>query len=99
MESEKITQVIYDIIDETNAGLPPNRQIEKSGDAVLFGRNGTLESLELVHFIVAVEDRVREELGASITLADERAMSQKSSPFRNVSSLSGYIVELMEQEP
>jgi D-alanine--poly(phosphoribitol) ligase subunit 2 len=97
MESEKIAQIIYDVIDETNAELPADRQLEKSKDAILFGNHGKLDSLGIVHFIVAVEDRVREELGASITLADERAMSQKNSPFRTVSSLSTYIVELMGQ--
>lgn len=99
MESEKIVQIIYDVIDETNAQLPADRQIEKSGDAVLFGSNGKLESLGIVHFIVAVEDRVREELGVGITLADERAMSRKSSPFRSVASLSSYISELIGQKP
>ena len=97
MEPEKITQIIYDVIDETNASLPADRQLEKSTESRLFGSSGKLKSLEIVHFIVNVEDRVREDLGVSITLADERAMSQKSSPFRSVSSLSAYIAELIGQ--
>jgi D-alanine--poly(phosphoribitol) ligase subunit 2 len=98
MESEKIAQIIFDVIDETNAELPADRRLEKSKDAILFGNSGKLDSLGIVHFIVAVEGRVREELGVPITLADERAMSQKNSPFRTVSSLSAYIAQLMGEE-
>lgn len=95
---EKIIQAIYEVIDETNAGLPAEGRIAKSPDAVLFGREGKLDSFGVVHFIVAVEERLRDDLGISITLADERAMSQKNSPFRSVSSLSAYIGQLLEQE-
>jgi acyl carrier protein len=95
---EKIVQVIYQVIDETNAGLPPEGRLEKSTETVLFGRNGKLDSLGVVHFIVAVEDRLRDDLDISVTLADERAMSQKSSPFRSVATLAAYITQLTEQE-
>jgi D-alanine--poly(phosphoribitol) ligase subunit 2 len=95
---DKIVQIIYEVIDETNAGLPPENRLVKSTETVLFGRQGKLDSVGLVHFIVAVEDRLREDLGLSITLADERAMSRSNSPFRSVSALTAYIAELTEQE-
>jgi D-alanine--poly(phosphoribitol) ligase subunit 2 len=98
MESEKIVHIIFAVIDETNAELSADWQIEKSKDAILFGNGGKLDSLGIVNFIVAVEDRVLEELGILITLADEQAMSQRNSPFRTVSSLSTYIAELMGRE-
>ena len=99
MESpEKIVAIIYEVIDETNEGRPPESRLEKSTETVIFGRDGKLDSLGVVHFIVAVEDRLRDDLGVSITLADERAMSRKSSPFRSVSTLAAYIAELAEQE-
>ena len=37
-------------------------------------------------------------MGVTITLADEKAMSQKQSPFRNVKSLANYIGELLAVE-
>ena len=95
---DKIVQVIYEVIDETNAERPPQGRLEKSPETVFFGSKGKLDSLGMVHFIVAVEERLRDELGVAITLADERAMSQQTSPFRSVSTLSAYIAQLMEQE-
>jgi acyl carrier protein len=95
---EQITQIIYEVIDETNAELPAEKRLEKSPETVLLGSHGKLDSLGVVHLIVAVEDRLRDDLGVSVTLADERAMSQNNSPFRSVSSLSAYIAQLMESD-
>jgi hypothetical protein len=69
-------------------------------DTVLFGRDGLLDSTALVSFILDVEEAIRIECGISITLADERAMSQNRSPFRRVSSLVDYAhLLLAEQKP
>ena len=40
---------------------------------------------------MAVEQAVEDELGASVTLADEKAMSQSTSPFRTVGTLAAYV--------
>jgi acyl carrier protein len=57
----------------------------------LIGPGSLLDSLGLVRLIVDLEQRLQDEYGISLTLADERAMSQKNSPFRTVQSLAGYI--------
>ena len=64
----------------------------------LFGRSGVFDSLGLVAAIVAVEEAIEEEFGVSVTLADERAMSQKRSPFLNMSALADYAQTLIEEE-
>ena len=47
--------------------------------------------MALVNLILDVEDAVRTRFGVSLTLADERAMSQTRSPFRTVGTLAEYI--------
>jgi acyl carrier protein len=64
---------------------------------VLFGRNGIFDSLGLVSLIVDVEQRI-EDHGISIILGDERAVSQKHSPFRTVQSLAEYICKLIGEQ-
>lgn len=64
---------------------------------VLFGRGGLFDSLGLVTLIVDIEQKL-DELGISITLGDERAVSQKQSPFRTVQSLTDYISELVNEQ-
>jgi acyl carrier protein len=46
--------------------------------------------------IVAVEQNIEDEFDITIILADERAMSQKHSPFRTVRSLVDYIETLID---
>jgi acyl carrier protein len=54
----------------------------------------TLDSLGLVTLILNIEDKLSEKFGLNITLADDRAMSQKNSPFRSTESLTEYIYSI-----
>ncbi len=62
---------------------------------VIFGQGGVLDSLGLVNFLADLEHRIAEEFGREIVLASDQAMSRSRSPFRDVSALSDYIVELL----
>ena len=97
MTNKRIVHVIFDAIDELNYQLPEEQRLEKSIDTVLFGRAGRLDSLGLVNLIVEIEQKAEKEFGVTVTLADERAMSQKSSPFRTVANLANYISLLLEE--
>ncbi len=92
---EKIVKIIFSAVDETNLLLPNNRQLTKSTETHLFGDSSKLDSLGLVSFIAATEQKIEEELGISITLADERAMSQKDNPFKTIGALRDYICLLL----
>lgn len=67
-------------------------------DTRLVGSSAVLDSLGLVTLMVDVEQRVDETMGRSITLASERAMSQKHSPFRTVGALADFIGELLAEQ-
>lgn len=64
----------------------------------LIGMQSVLDSLGLVTLLVDLEQKIEEEYGLSVTLADERAMSQKNSPFRTVNTLTDYIYKLIEEK-
>jgi D-alanine--poly(phosphoribitol) ligase subunit 2 len=61
----------------------------------LFG--GRLDSVNVVSLIVGLEEQIADDCGVSITIADDRAMSQQRSPFRTVGSLADYIQGLMSE--
>jgi len=94
--NEKVMMAIFNAIDEVNQIAEPEQILKKAQETVLFGEGSQLDSLGLVSLIVATEQQVQEAFGKSIVLADERAMSQKRSPFRTVSSLSEYIGTLLD---
>jgi acyl carrier protein len=95
--NDKIIQLIYEVVDKINEQLEEEQKLERSADTVLFGRSGKLDSIGLVNLIVATEEIIEDEFGVTITIADERAMSQKKSPFRTIGSLTNYVLMLLEE--
>lgn len=59
----------------------------------LFGGDDSIDSLSLVTLVATLEREVERTLGARVVLADERAMSQRRSPFRTAGSLVDFICE------
>ncbi len=94
---EKVSQSILKAIGELNEQLPRELQLKKSTKTVIFGRDGKLDSLGLVNLLVAIEQNIEDEFDVSITIADERAMSQKHSPFKTIGTLANYIDMLLKE--
>ena len=67
--------------------------IELSLDSKLFGGGGPLDSMALVNLLVDLEELIEDDYGKTITLADEKAMSRRTSPFSRVQNLINYIQE------
>jgi hypothetical protein len=93
---EKLLRLILNLLE---------RHFEESNETIdlkdgeltkLFGGDGVLDSLGLVGFIVEVEEALEDELGISILLADEKALSRRTSPFSRVSYLVDYILEILK---
>jgi len=60
-------------------------------DTPIFGTKGNLDSLGLVSLLVNLEQNIEDKYGIPITIADEKAMSLKNSPFRTINTLSEYL--------
>jgi acyl carrier protein len=78
-------------IEEVNATLPPAEKIRVHLDTCLYGDDGVLDSVGLVSLIVALEQALQDTMDLAITLADEKALSRRRSPFRTVATLLDYI--------
>ena len=89
--SENIIAAIYRAVDWINGELPPDRQLIKVPETRLLGAESVLDSMHLVSLIIAIEREVEDTFGVALTLADERALSMKESPFRSIQSLADYI--------
>ena len=88
---ENIVAAIYRAVDWINGELPPDRQLIKAPETRLLGSQSVLDSMRLVSLIVTIEREVEDAFGVALTLADERALSMKASPFRSIQSLADYI--------
>lgn len=85
-QTETVRQLIL-------AALPAS----KGDNPRIFGAGAPLDSLGLVNFLADLEYRLAEKFGRELVLASDRAMSRSHSPFRDVASLTGYIVELLAE--
>jgi acyl carrier protein len=94
--------VAYDIVVASLAevliqsGLPALDSVTE--DTVLVGKDAVLDSLGVVSLIVEVEQRVEQGQNVSITLANDKAMSQRNSPFRTVAVLTDHLVAIVAEE-
>jgi len=93
----KIEEIIIEVLTELNEELEKGALNNPTKDTKLYGGSGVLDSLALVSLITDLEERVSDEFDNDIILADEKAMSQKTSPFRNVESLTIYIQKILEE--
>lgn len=94
---DKIVSFIIESLRDINDELQSPKLENPTSKTRLYGRQGNLDSLALIRLIVGVEEKIMKEFGKEITIADERAMSQRISPFRRVESLANYIVMLLSE--
>lgn len=76
---------------------PGNEAVAVDENTRLVGGKTLLDSAALVSLIVEVEQQVEDRYDVTITIADDRAISQETSPFRTVKSLAEYVVKLYEE--
>lgn len=96
---DTIMALVQRTVDEVNEemGLSDGSKVRADKDAVLYGAGAAIDSLTLVALIVAVEENIRRELGVSVTLANEKALSMQRSPFRTLDSLTEYAAVVVEE--
>jgi FkbH-like protein len=91
---EQVVNCIFSAIDI----MSDRYKISKNPHSLLFGKGGSIDSLGLVSFIVAVEEEIEKTLKKKLTLADHKALMQKVYPFGSVDALSNYIIYLLNPD-
>ena len=94
--TEKIIDIIYNCIDDINEQNGTNLINDKN--TKLFGKESDLDSLGLVNLILNIEENINNEYNISISIVNEKAMSQTYSPFKSIDTLANYIKELIDEQ-
>jgi len=97
-EIEKVLEIIYDAVRTHNQRASGEQRLEQTPDAVLFGENGVLDSLQFVSLVLAIEEKVQEEFEVSVAVVDDRALTRTPSPFLTLGSLAEFVCELLAEE-
>jgi len=95
---EKITNLIIASLRDMTDDIQSLELENPNAETHLYGRTGILDSLGLVRLLADIEGRISEEFRKEITIADDRAVSMRISPFRTVGSLADHIERLLNEE-
>ena len=98
MNQEKITEIIYRAIENYNSSQPLENHLDKNKEEILFFRSGytkqgKLDSMGLVYFLVSVEQELKKEIGNNFNLAIQNLLENKESELKNIESLVTYIAK------
>jgi hypothetical protein len=88
--SSPAEEIVLTAIRNLNLARRPEDQLQTSPSAPIFGPGSPLDSMGLVSLIIDIEELLFEK-GYQVTLSDERAVSQKHSPFKDVPAMVAYI--------
>ena len=56
------------------------------------------EAISFINLIVTIEESIEEEFNVSITIANEKAITQRPSPMKNIRSMVVYIEKLLKEQ-
>jgi acyl carrier protein len=96
ISDDQVQEVVLQAMRATNQARDAASQLAVSAEAPIFGPDSSLDSLGLVGLLLDVEEGLQ-AIGCDVVLSDERAVSQKRSPFRNVQSLVAYVSTLVRE--
>jgi acyl carrier protein len=74
-----------------------NASVPAAPDTVLLGAGGAVDSLGLVRLVMMIERQVEDDFEVPVSLTDEKALSQRNSPFRSVGALADYATSLLNE--
>lgn len=92
---EALLRIVLDSCRELNAYHNTSIPLGEGGNAPLYGRNGQLDSLELVSLLAVVEQGIEDRWGTGMgaALAEMAAASMPESPYQTVGSLVDYLAQ------
>jgi hypothetical protein len=96
--NELIRNIVLDGCTQHNELSDDKVDLARGDAAPIYGVDGVLDSIALVSLVLAVEQGIEDQLGVVVTLADAKAASQKSSPFRTIGSFVEYAAARVREE-
>lgn len=97
MTKEQIYKIVVETFKNVINDNEKKLSSEPDNNILLMGQDSLFDSVDLVTFIVSLEQSIEDEYNLEITLADERAMSQKISPFKTIGTVCDYIEKLVKE--
>ena len=97
-EQHRVEKLVIRSVEALNKNWKHTDLKSVFSDTLLYSSGGSLDSMQLVQLVAELEESIELELNQIVTLADEKAMSQKRSPFHSVKTMVNYIDQLLLEQ-
>jgi len=87
----RIIQIIYSVIDAVNLEKNKDDQISKTLDSVLSGPGSKLDSMDILNFIVNLEQKLEEAFSKEFNLFSEETLFENDNPLQSIEKLTVFI--------
>ncbi len=89
---EEAFALVNTAIEELNEELDYDSLRDVTDDTPIYGGDDSIDSLSLVTLVVRLEEQVEKAFGRRVSLADQKAVSMRHSPYRTAGSFADFIV-------
>lgn len=93
-----IKEIFNEAIDELNLQLGEGQRIEKNDSVVLIGIDAAIDSLNLINFVLLIEEKIMVRTGNQVTVFKEQHLSEENTPLKNMGTFKKYVEEIMYQK-
>lgn len=94
MDRERALKLIYETIDSVNQQLPAARRLARDPATVIVGAGGSLDSLGIVNFVLALEEKSGDALGRPVQLLKPEWLAAEGGPFHTIDRLAMHLMTL-----
>jgi D-alanine--poly(phosphoribitol) ligase subunit 2 len=94
---QAMLNTILHVSNRISSTLDCPLQTEKGEQCLLYHKGSTLDSIGLVTLIASLEQAIEETFAIPIILANEKALSQRHSPFATIGTLTDYATSLVKE--
>jgi len=92
LTAESAAALLAAAMEQINAQRKKNERVEAAPATVLVGPGAALDSLLLLNFLVAAEEKLRDDHGLELSLVDLLGQPVAESPLRSVATLTEHLV-------
>lgn len=93
---EQLSEIIINYLEQNRDFLKLPKDVVLGPESRLFGQEGLIDSIGLVHLIVFLEKKLVTMELPKVSLVSSKAMSAKASPFKDIGTLSVFIAEKLK---
>jgi acyl carrier protein len=94
---EQVFELVRRAVNGVNEQRAEDEQIVCAPETPLVGDDGQLDSLGLIHLLVAIEEEIEESFRVHLKLTDEESVvSGPGGPLQNIGALVGYISQRLK---